>query len=330
MTTRRARSRSAGDGSWAVFEPWDGRGPDEEAEAGPAPGDGTGSQTPPGREGGGPGEEAPPQQASEEAEPVGPVATQDPGHAPGPPAVARLAAPRTPEALAPGRAVAALPVKAGSGSPPGKEEELSTEPDVPEPEARPPASSAGEAPAGPAAPSPSETLDLDTPLESSDGAPADIPWDPSQRTPAPAVDLPPAMRGEDPPVPDAPAPDPADDPAGFVRSVGLSILERVTHRLSLSGHDGAIQDLLDVPGQPSLRLLVWPRPDLLQEDPTRTRATLEAQVRTGGDPAVRVRYWQGQKPTDPVFLGDLPPELLTEAWLEERMLDGLRLILDQA
>ena len=140
-----------------------------------------------------------------------------------------------------------------------------------------------------------------------------------------------AHRPTDPP-PALPAekPDPALDPGAFIRARGIPEIERMERRLGTANHRLRVQDLLDLPEQPSLRVLFWPEPAPLKVEEGRQRATLEFVVRHGADAHVEAAYWIDEEPIVRMALGACPVDRLDAGWLRGRILDFVEAILGRS
>lgn len=159
-------------------------------------------------------------------------------------------------------------------------------------------------------------------VEAAVGPGASVPEPPSMRRPRKRIG--PRIP---PPVPPEVKPDPAADPGAFIRAEGIPEIERMERRLGTADHRLRVQDLLDLPEQPSLRVLFWPQPAPLRVEEGRRRATLEFVVRHGSDAHVEAAYWVDQEPIVRMALGVCPVERLDAAWIRSRILDFVEAVL---
>jgi hypothetical protein len=159
-------------------------------------------------------------------------------------------------------------------------------------------------------------------VEAAVGHGATVPEPPSMRRPRKRI----GPRIPPPPPPEE-KPDPAVDPGAFIRAEGIPEIERMERRLGSADHRLRVQDLLDLPEQPSLRVLFWPQPGPLKVEEGRKRATLEFVVRNGAEGHVEAAYWIDEEPVVRVALGTCPVARLGAAWLRGRILDFVEAIL---
>jgi hypothetical protein len=128
-----------------------------------------------------------------------------------------------------------------------------------------------------------------------------------------------------PPV--APTPDAAANPTEFVRRVVVAEIQSMGQRLGAAHHYTTVQDLLELPA-PTLRVLIWPKPGLLDREAGRALATMELVLE--GEPAVlTASYWWGSRPQDVITMARLSCSDLTLDWTRARVLDFIQNILAQ-
>ncbi|MGD8319415.1 MAG: hypothetical protein PVJ02_03140 [Gemmatimonadota bacterium] len=157
--------------------------------------------------------------------------------------------------------------------------------------------------------------------------------------PAPVIQPPPSMsqprRRVGPRIPppepshDVDTPDPAEQPAEFLRVVGIPEIDRVASRLDAMGHHIRVQDLLDLPDA-ALRVLFWPQPGLMEESKQRPRAMLEFTVSRDEPDEMAAHFWFHAEQTEPSTLGRVSVELLDLAWVRSRVLDFVEKVLSRA
>jgi hypothetical protein len=113
--------------------------------------------------------------------------------------------------------------------------------------------------------------------------------------------------------------------------VGIPEIERLGRRMEALSHKVMIQDLLDL-GEPSVRILFWPRPGLMTPTHLSTKATLEIAVRRdeAGSREVVARYWEGTSPEERIELETTPIDAFDVGWIRGRMLDFIEAILAHA
>lgn len=121
------------------------------------------------------------------------------------------------------------------------------------------------------------------------------------------------------------------DPAGFLRSEALPLLQAMGRRLEAAGHLSTLQDLLDLP-HPALRFLLWPRPGPLAPGGERTRVTLELVLGEVEPGLLAARFWAGSRPgTGRVeHLGTVTTARLTPGWIEMQALVFVEKVLQRA
>jgi hypothetical protein len=104
-------------------------------------------------------------------------------------------------------------------------------------------------------------------------------------------------------------------------------LQSMGRRLGAARHYTTVQDLLELP-TPTLRVLIWPKPGLLDRDSGRALATMELVLE--GEPAVlTASYWWGSRPQDVIAMARVPCSGLTLEWTRGRVLDFIQSILAQ-
>ncbi len=126
-----------------------------------------------------------------------------------------------------------------------------------------------------------------------------------------------------------PPPDPMLQPGQFIRTLGIPEVTRILKRLEDEGHRGNIQDLLDL-GWPSMRVLLWPKPNLLARTNDRFLATLELAVEPEeGNERVISHYYIGPREQS-TELAQIPLETLSRQWIVEQVLEFVKLVLERA
>ncbi len=168
---------------------------------------------------------------------------------------------------------------------------------------------------------------------------ASPPWEP----PLPGSDLEPAVVGStkdstgrrrrvrqrfvaSPPL--EPPPDPATHPTEFLMHVVVPEIQFMGRRLEAARHYTTVQDLLEL-ATPTLRVLIWPRPGLLDHAAGRALATMEILLE--GEPGqLTTSYWWGSRPQDVVVMAQIPSPELTLEWARAQVLDFIQKMLDQA
>lgn len=118
--------------------------------------------------------------------------------------------------------------------------------------------------------------------------------------------------------PSAPPPDPARDPRRFLAVVAVREARAVAARVERAGHFAVVQDLTDLT-EAAVRLLLWPRPDLLARDDPRTLATLAVRLRGEGRHDVIARHWVGAEPER--TLAAVRVRALDAGWIRKVLLD---------
>jgi len=104
-------------------------------------------------------------------------------------------------------------------------------------------------------------------------------------------------------------------------------IQAMGQRLGAARHYTTVQDLLELPA-PTLRVLIWPKPGLLDRDAERVLATMELVLE--GEPAVlKASYWWGSRPQDVIAMAQLSCSDLTLDWTRARVLDFIQNILAQ-
>jgi len=95
----------------------------------------------------------------------------------------------------------------------------------------------------------------------------------------------------------------------------------MARRLEVAQHYTTVQDMLDLP-TPVLRVLIWPRPGLLEDHGQRVLATLEFVLGEVEDDLLTGRFWFGSQPGDgEVFqLEQARTDELTLEWIEAQVL----------
>jgi hypothetical protein len=128
--------------------------------------------------------------------------------------------------------------------------------------------------------------------------------------------------------PSEPPPDPATHPTEFLRRVVVPEIQSMGRRLEAARHYTTVQDLLEL-ATPTLRVLVWPRPGLLDHAAGRALATMEFLL--DGDPGhLTSSCWWGSRPQHVVAMARIPCPELTLEWTRAQVLDFIQRILDQA
>lgn len=113
-----------------------------------------------------------------------------------------------------------------------------------------------------------------------------------------------------------------DDPADFLRDVGIPTILGMTMRLQSARHRAALQDLLSLQ-PPALRLLMWLWPGPMDSEERRTHATLEFVVERTGEFGVSARYWTGRQGLNPILQSRVPVQALREEWVSEQVVEFL-------
>lgn len=131
------------------------------------------------------------------------------------------------------------------------------------------------------------------------------------------------------PRPTPTPPDPQDDPGPFLRAIVVPAIQDMARRLEASQHYTAVQDLLDLP-TPALRVLIWPKPGLLDRGSARVLATLELMVDDEEQRAVRSRLWFGSKGEgEGIPLDTVPTSELSLDWVRKQILDFVERVLER-
>ena len=129
------------------------------------------------------------------------------------------------------------------------------------------------------------------------------------------------------PVEQVPLPDPAVHPGAFLRRAAVPELEALCSRLGANEHHTTVQDMLDL-RDPTLRLLLWPRPGPLELRDARMLATLEIWVDGAGERASST-FWIGSRPDEATALDDIPTDELDVEWVRAQVLEFVRRILER-
>jgi hypothetical protein len=185
------------------------------------------------------------------------------------------------------------------------------------------------------APSPEELNLFDPWSDEAPGAPsprfaATGALEPGLVVPEPSTD-PESPRWESPPSegvePPGPPPDPVTHPSHFLRSVVVPEFQRFARRLEASRHYTTVQDLLDLP-TPTVRVLIWPRPGLLDPSDSRILATFQLMLERSAS-RVRTSYWLGARPGVVIPMAEVTLDQLAFPWVETQLLDFLQRVLDR-
>ncbi len=126
---------------------------------------------------------------------------------------------------------------------------------------------------------------------------------------------------------DTPVPDPSTHPSEFLRRVVVPGFQRFARRLEASRHYTTVQDLLDLP-TPTVRVLIWPRPGLLDPSESRILATFQLVLERQAT-RVRTSYWVGAKPEVVIPMAEVPLDRLAFSWVETQLLDFVQRVLDR-
>lgn len=128
-------------------------------------------------------------------------------------------------------------------------------------------------------------------------------------------------------VPPGPPPDPTTHPADFLRRAVVPEFQRFARRLEASRHYTTVQDLLDLP-TPTVRVLIWPRPGLLDPSDSRILATFQLMLERSAS-RVRTSYWLGARPGVVIPMAEVTLDQLALPWVESQLLDFLQRVLDK-
>ena len=126
----------------------------------------------------------------------------------------------------------------------------------------------------------------------------------------------------------APPPDPVTEPVDFLRAVVVPGFQGLARRLEASRHYTSVQDLLDLP-TPALRVLIWPRPGLLDRQGSRILATFELMLDRSAPGRLTTSYWLGARPEHVIPMAEVPLDRLDLAWVETQILDFVQKVLDR-
>lgn len=128
-------------------------------------------------------------------------------------------------------------------------------------------------------------------------------------------------------VPVGPPPDPSTQPADFLRKVVVPEFQRFARRLEASRHYTTVQDLLDLP-TPTVRVLIWPRPGLLDPSDSRILATFQLMLERSAS-RVRTSFWLGARPGVVIPMAEATLDQLALPWVETQLLDFVQRVLDR-
>lgn len=128
-------------------------------------------------------------------------------------------------------------------------------------------------------------------------------------------------------VPPGPPPDPTTHPTDFLRKVVVPEFQRFARRLEASRHYTTVQDLLDLP-TPTVRVLIWPRPGLLDPSDSRILATFQLMLERSAS-RVRTSFWLGARPGVVIPMAEATLEELALPWVETQLLDFVQRVLDR-
>jgi hypothetical protein len=110
--------------------------------------------------------------------------------------------------------------------------------------------------------------------------------------------------------------------------VAVAEIQSMGQRLGAARHYTTVQDLLELPA-PTLRVLIWPKPGLLEREAGPALATMELVLE--GEPAVlTASYWWGSRPQDVIAMARIPCWALSLEWTRAQALDFIQIVLDQA
>jgi hypothetical protein len=109
--------------------------------------------------------------------------------------------------------------------------------------------------------------------------------------------------------------------------VVVSEIQSMGRRLGAAHHYTTVQDLLELPA-PTLRVLIWPKPGLLDREAGRALATMEL-VLEGKPAALSASYWWGSSPQDVIAMAQVSCSDLTLDWTRTRVLDFIQNIFAQ-
>jgi len=120
------------------------------------------------------------------------------------------------------------------------------------------------------------------------------------------------------------------NPAGFLRQDGVPLIQDIARRLEAAQHYTSVQDMLDLP-TPMLRVLLWPRPGLLDATSERLLVTLELVLGEVEEDVLAARYWLGSRPVagEVEHLGTVSTADLTPDWLERQILAFVEKVLER-
>jgi hypothetical protein len=124
-----------------------------------------------------------------------------------------------------------------------------------------------------------------------------------------------------------PPPDPSKHPVAFLKRVAVAEMQAMARRLDAAQHYTTVQDLLDLP-TPTLRVLIWPKPGLLDPVPGRILATMELCLNEDNG-TLSTSYWWGTRPGYVIPMAQAPASELSLEWTQSQVLDFLQAVLSQ-
>ncbi len=124
-----------------------------------------------------------------------------------------------------------------------------------------------------------------------------------------------------------PPPDPTKHPVAFLKRVAVAEMQAMARRLDAAQHYTTVQDLLDLP-TPTLRVLIWPKPGLLDPVPGRILATMELCLNEDNG-TLSTSYWWGTRPGYVIPMAQAPVSELSLEWTQSQVLDFLQAVLSQ-